>query len=468
MGDGLYKRGKIWWIRTDPLTGKEKTTKRRDKPAALAVLRERERLASDPDYAAEAAPCKTLSEWVVRLIDQKKAMRAAATAKFYESKLGHVLRIFGAEAPITLLTPRRFDDYVKQRTAEGARPTTILKEIGCAKVLASEAERLGAFRGNTRLFKPSDLTNDYEPGERFLLPEELPKLLPELSDKRGAHLALAIAIGSRFSESFRILPSHVQHLPATESEPERYLVHVPGTKTKRSRDTIPVAGPLHPLLRAALPFLPLASWSNMTRDLERACARARVPKLTSNDLRRTNASWLIEAGVPDSMVSRLLRHVDERMVRRVYGRARPEKLALAIAAQIATATQTRQLPDKRADQTENHAENTAESPPDHESDQRIENPRVGGSIPSRDTTKNRALGANHAESASSVTCQSVPESDGECQNLPDKNATIRSAPPAFANALSVEAPEGRRLPRRLLEQESQAVAGVRRRRRGQA
>lgn len=38
MGDGLFKRGKVWWIRTDPLTGTAQSTKRRGKAEARAEL----------------------------------------------------------------------------------------------------------------------------------------------------------------------------------------------------------------------------------------------------------------------------------------------------------------------------------------------------------------------------------------------------------------------------------------------
>jgi hypothetical protein len=49
--------------------------------------------------------------------------------------------------------------------------------------------------------------------------------------------------------------------------------------------------------------------------------------------------------------------------------------------------------------------------------------------------ENSESGDSEGGSEDGPVCQSVPERDGECQNLPDKNATIRSAPPAFGAAL---------------------------------
>jgi hypothetical protein len=39
-------------------------------------------------------------------------------------------------------------------------------------------------------------------------------------------------------------------------------------------------------------------WCNVRRDLEQACLRAGVPRVTPNDLRRTFASWLKQRDEP--------------------------------------------------------------------------------------------------------------------------------------------------------------------------
>ncbi len=72
-------------------------------------------------------------------------------------------------------------------------------------------------------------------------------------------------------------------------------------------------------------------WGSMRRDLPLACARAGVPRVTANDLRRTYASWLVDAGVPTHTVATLLGHSSSRMVERIYGRLGIDHLAAAVA-----------------------------------------------------------------------------------------------------------------------------------------
>ena len=423
--DGFYKRGKVWWFRTDPLTGKPESSGKRDVESARLEYQRRARVASDPNYEPEAAVDETLNAWCLRFIEHKETMKAAGTAKFYRVKLGHIVRLFGAESSLHVLRPKGFDAYAKQRKSEDARATTIIKEIRAAQTLARFAKRRGAFSGNPELFRPEGLEDDYEPGERYLLPEELPALLAVLSPKRAAHVALSVAIGPRYSEAFRVEPKDV--------DVAAWTVYIGGTKTKRSRDRIPIADPFRGLLAAALPFLPLEPWANMTRDLERACLRAGIAKVTSNDLRRTHGSWLVEAGVPDSLVSRVLRHVDERMVRRVYGRARPEKLGAAIAAAgHFESTKALQLGPKGAEGDNETPQNVRVA---QSVEQRIENPADHSQSPAENVASAARIGGHGV--------RRVAPSDAESRSVRYKNATVAN-PYAWALAYAAASVLGRR------------------------
>ena len=70
-----------------------------------------------------------------------------------------------------------------------------------------------------------------------------------------------------------------------------------------------------------------APWQNVRRDLIAACVRAEIERCIPSDLRRTFASWQVEAGVPLYPIAQAMGHKDTRMLERVYSRQTPEQLA---------------------------------------------------------------------------------------------------------------------------------------------
>ena len=68
--------------------------------------------------------------------------------------------------------------------------------------------------------------------------------------------------------------------------------------------------------------------------LERACARAGIPRCTPNDLRRTYSTWLRADGVPNELSAPTMGHKDTRMLDRVYARLPPELLRLRLLAAL--------------------------------------------------------------------------------------------------------------------------------------
>ena len=75
--------------------------------------------------------------------------------------------------------------------------------------------------------------------------------------------------------------------------------------------------------------------SSFRARLREACARAGIPPLSPNDLRRTHAKWLRLAGVQPSTIAPSMGHADDRMVQQVYGQSSAEELAHVQAAQLA-------------------------------------------------------------------------------------------------------------------------------------
>lgn len=322
--DGFYRRGRFWWIRTDPVTRKARSTHCTSLAAASAWRRRRELIAVDPSHAA--AEVASLGEWIGRVIEAKTPVRAGATMQIYRQKLGHFLRIWGADCRLAEVTPDLVDAYVKQRRTEHVTDQTIGKEFGHLKVLLRAAKRSGVWAGDLETIRPTDLQATYVPRKRSLSRPEVVRLLAELPPHRGALVAICVALGVRLSEAFRLLPSDVDFAAGK--------VFVGGTKTEQSRRWLPILSIYRPLLEGAVGYLPLAPWKHIHSSISLACRRAGIEHCSPNDLRRTHSTLLIEAGVDRDVVRRLLGHTTSTLVERTYGQPSPEALGLLAEARL--------------------------------------------------------------------------------------------------------------------------------------
>lgn len=308
---GLYQRGTTWWCRTDPVTGRRVSTGCRDVEAALAWLRHRELLGASPAHAA--AESERLERWIEGLLSELQTRRAPATLEVAQQKLGHFLRLWPG-CRLADVAPPLVDRYVATRRSEGAGDLTISREIAHLARVMRRAARAGRWGGDPNLLRPLDLRAEYHPRKRALTPEEVEALLRALSPRRAAVVAMAVATGARRSELWSLTL-------------EGSAVRIPGTKTAGSDRLVPILSVFRPLLALAAPHLPLEPWGAMSRDLDRACVRAGIPRCTPTDLRRTHATILRELGVDRDVVRRLLGHATTALVDRVYGQPRPALLA---------------------------------------------------------------------------------------------------------------------------------------------
>lgn len=66
--------------------------------------------------------------------------------------------------------------------------------------------------------------------------------------------------------------------------------------------------------------------ASVKKSFAAAVKRAGIPHCTPHDLRRTCASWLVQAGTPIQEVARLLRHADIQTTLDVYAHLMPDQL----------------------------------------------------------------------------------------------------------------------------------------------
>jgi integrase len=166
---------------------------------------------------------------------------------------------------------------------------------------------------------------NYVPRSRVHTIEQARQVLDALyDDERRAEVAFYYGTGARHGEGKRAHPRRDIDLVAGE-------VALDGTKTAGSKRTLPVTPISRPFLEIALAGLPKGQeqyrrWQNLRRDVLAACKRAGVPEVSLNDLRRSFATWHLEAGVSNVLVAKYLGHTTTEMVDRIYGRPSVESL----------------------------------------------------------------------------------------------------------------------------------------------
>lgn len=315
-GIGFWRRGKKRLLYTrDPVDGRRVSTGCTDIEAAKRWRRARELLYADPANAA--AEQATLGEWIGKWLAMKERTASEATMRAARQKLGHWVRVLGEECRLSLLKPAAVDRYVALRRTEEVTDHTISKEVTHLVSVLKLAKRGGCYTGELDVLRPADLHVGYVPRKRALTLPELAALLSELEPHHGALVAVCVALGCRLGEAQRLLP--------TDIEAEQVLIR--GTKTAGARRYVPILSVYRPLLDGARPWLPLARWDNVRRGLARACKRAGIDRVTPNDLRRTHATLLVEAGVDRDVIRRLLGHSTTTMLDRVYGQPSTQALA---------------------------------------------------------------------------------------------------------------------------------------------
>ncbi len=327
----IYKRGNTWWSSwTEDGVTVKRSTRCTTKDAARIVAERWERERADPSHAA--ANKALLEDEVKRwLTTCELAGKSAGTMNEYRCKTGHLVRLLPER--LTKITPVVVDAYFDTRRSEGASLSTMNKEWKKLRMILRAAERRGLWRGSLETLKPEWVREHYVPRKRRLTWDELRKLLAELKGSHLATVAFIVATGARWGEAMRARPEDIQ--------PGHVLLR--GTKTKTGHRTVPNAEVFRWLLDIVRvshvdgPCGPdgllFARWPGVHKSLQWACARARIDVVSPNDLRRTFASLLSDAGASNQVVAKLMGHTSTSMVDRVYNRPTTESLGALLERQ---------------------------------------------------------------------------------------------------------------------------------------
>ena len=342
----VFRRGKVWycWFYENGVRV-QRSTQCHDRRAAEVRARELERDASDPAHAAaRKASLSDALQLLLRLDDEeiRAGRRSADTKAFHERKAGHLIRVFETKDdvrvpfPLADLGAPEVDGYISTRRAEEASDQTIAKELLVLRKALRLALRARLWLGRVDQVIPVAFSPGYEPRKRFLTPDELAKLLAELTPDRAARAAFIVATSACWRETELALTEDISL--------DLRSVLLRGTKRKTRFRTVPVVSPVQrSLVEYALRYAAgegeslFQPWGNVRRDLAAACERAKIERASPNDLRRTFANWYVAAGVPLFPIAQAMGHKDTRMLERAYGRQSPDQLAVAFSRALGLA-----------------------------------------------------------------------------------------------------------------------------------
>jgi integrase len=317
----LYRRHAAgnWYgdYRTPEGQRRQHSLRTKDKQVAKERLRLAE-LGASPDARGKK---QRLMDAIDGMIDSLHD-KAEATRSMYREKGRRILKTIG-NPNVDEVTYQLLNSYIKTRKTHPAAGHTIQKELITIRRALKYALKLGTLRAMPHW---PEFSPEYVPRKTWLTPQQFAAMAGELEQPRRLWATLAALGGMRAGE--------VERLDWSMVDLARNRIHVPGTKTTKSRRGIPIA----PALRHELERVPSAEragpvvepWSNVRRDLHAACVRAKVTKVSPNDLRRTFASWMVQAGAPLLTVAALLGHSSTRMLERVYGQLSAENLESAV------------------------------------------------------------------------------------------------------------------------------------------
>ncbi len=359
--DGIFWRGGWAYLQykgRHALRTKDKETARK-----LAVI-ERRRI-DDPSHAAAhvttlARACEAFRSYAATGENRAKPP-SPETFKMYETHFGNLCGVMGSETPLENIDAAAIDSYIATRRAEpigkapgthkgrparrvarGIAPgpdtrrkvsaNTVDKELGTLRQILRLGLRRGWYHLPLEKVLPESSGGRYVPLTRALTLEEVPKLLAALRPERAAYCAYIVAFGADVCAAERATRDDLGGPDACNL---RVLIR--GTKNAKRWAEVPLVHPFQPFAELAREYLArfgsFAPWGKQRcRDLDVACRRAGLARITPRDLRRTHGQILASLGLPPHLIGEMLRHADSRMAETTYGQRTRETVGRQVAA----------------------------------------------------------------------------------------------------------------------------------------
>ena len=339
----IFKRGRSKYYQAEFYdhagTRRYKSTKCTDKRAAEIAARRFEREAQNPVDSTEKEKT-SLEQALIAMLDhleelQGAGRRSSGTLHMHTVKAGHILRVFEVDLTgnretfyLDELKSKDVDRYISRRRSEDASENTISKELITLRLMLKTALRQGLWEGEPESILPTRFAPEYKPVERYLSKDEFLDLVSVMTADHAARTAFAVATSANRGETFRAMRADISG----------DLVRIRGTKRSSRLRTVPIVLDWQrELIKYATTHAKgedgkLFRYDEGFQDaLKRACKDAKIPHVTSNDLRRTFCHWARQSGAPRDLVAAAMGHGSTMMIDRVYGKLDANELGTLLA-----------------------------------------------------------------------------------------------------------------------------------------
>lgn len=290
---------------------------------------------ADPRRAAaeKATIADAMREMYAEL---RRRGRADGTQERCRQKLAHFPRLWGEDCKLGAIDARKVSKYIDARLDDSPEATgfltpkriTIRDELAFLRQLLKLARKQGLYPYAIDDVLPELFETGHEPKRDWVREENLAKLLGHVTPEHGAHLLYFVVCAGRLADSYRA--------ERVDFDMANWRARVRGSKTDDSERTIPIADFLHGCVRrmlrdAAGDDVLFVDWPNLHRDLNAACDRASIPRVSTNGLRRSFGMWHRLRGYSLDTISKLFGHTTAKLVRDVYADLDASELAELMA-----------------------------------------------------------------------------------------------------------------------------------------
>jgi integrase len=315
----IYKRGEIWWvkIRVDgrPVYQSSESTKKAD----AIKLRDQLIAKRARGEISGGTPDRVL---IGELLDDlMKSDVKESTRYIYEKVIDKHIRPFFGTVRALRLTTDLLESYRKKRTGDGAKHSTVNRELAVLRSALYKGKRRTPPKVLQVPYFPVVTENNIRRG--FLSDEQYETLLAELPKELKPLFATAYVTGMRKGELMSI------QWPQVDFEAGFIVLQTGETKNNDGRGAPIIEGDMRELLVKAKQERdekwPRCPWvfarnGEKIRDFraawQAACKRAGVPDLHLHDLRRTAVRNMRRAGIPQVVRMKISGHRTDSMERR--------------------------------------------------------------------------------------------------------------------------------------------------------